>query len=257
MGSGFPVNQIQYSNSSGTDFGVNYTVDPTSPGPRSSVASPMERTSAGLTSRRQATRVCGSLMDAWKASRRSGNCGWINLGDGTFAVQTDTIRPGRDTDSDGMADAFEFLYLGGLGANPNADTDGDGTTDLEEYLNGTNPTKGNDRLQITQFLTSAGGANSLLAWTSTASRLYQIEFKADLFRAELVHRRVRHHHARCWHADQSQHLRDASAAAVLPRPCNSAAPTPGLDTSRGSTRRRSGNTAALTTAELHHVRQEA
>jgi len=32
VGSGFPVNQIQYSNSSGTDFGVNYTIDPTSPG---------------------------------------------------------------------------------------------------------------------------------------------------------------------------------------------------------------------------------
>ncbi|MBA2269733.1 MAG: hypothetical protein H0W20_03930 [Chthoniobacterales bacterium] len=75
IGSGFPVNQIQYSNSSGTDFGVNYTIDPTSPGPRSSVASPMERTSAGLTSRRQATRVCGSLMDAWKASRGRGTAG--------------------------------------------------------------------------------------------------------------------------------------------------------------------------------------
>ena len=45
----------------------------------------------------------------------SANCGWINLGDGSFAVQTDTIAPGIDTDSDGMADAFEFLYLGGLG----------------------------------------------------------------------------------------------------------------------------------------------
>jgi Bacterial TSP3 repeat len=105
----------------------------------------------------------------------SANCGWINLGDGSFAVQTDTIAPGIDTDLDGMADAFEFLYLGGLGAVPGADTDGDGMTNVQEYLEGTNPTLAGDRLRITLYSTNPGGTNSLITWSSTLARLYQIE----------------------------------------------------------------------------------
>ena len=79
-------------------------------------------------------------MDVWKVTPTRANCGWINLGDGSFAVQTDTIAPGIDTDGDGMADAFEYQYFGSLAMNGTADSDGDGMSDLQEYLEGTNPT---------------------------------------------------------------------------------------------------------------------
>jgi len=180
MGNGAPANNIQYSNSSGTDFGVNYIIDESVPGKAllrgfayganigwinfESTGNPRLRFSDG--------KLEGYAYSA--------NCGWINLGDGTFAVQTDTIAPGIDTDSDGMADAFEFLYLGGLAANPNLDSDGDGMSNLQEYLEGTNPALPNDRLRITLYSTNPGGSSSSITWTSTARRLYQIEVNPDL-----------------------------------------------------------------------------
>ncbi len=175
MGNGAPTNNIQYSNASAADFGINYSIDPMLPGKAilrgyayganigwinfESTGNPRLRFSDG--------RLEGYAYSA--------NCGWINLGDGSFAVQTDTIAPGIDTDSDGMADAFEFLYLGGLGGIAGADIDGDGMTNVQEYLEGTNPTLASDRLRITLYSTNPGGTNSLITWSSTLARLYQIE----------------------------------------------------------------------------------
>lgn len=95
----------------------------------------------------------------------------------------DSIAPGADSDSDGMADAFEYLYLSGLGANPGVDGEGDGMTNLDEYLNGTNPASATDSLRVTMYSTTAGGGSSFLAWTSNASRLYRIETRTDLHSA--------------------------------------------------------------------------
>ena len=51
-----------------------------------------------------------------------------------------------DSDSDGMADAWEMAHFGSLARgdalNSSADLDGDGYTDLEEFLNGTDPNEG-------------------------------------------------------------------------------------------------------------------
>jgi hypothetical protein len=175
MGNGVPVNHIQYSNTSATDFGINYQIDPMLPGKAilrgfayganigwinfENTGNPRLRFSDG--------RLEGYAYSA--------NVGWINLGDGTFAVKTDFVATGLDTDADGMADAFEFLYLGGLAALPNVDTDGDGMTNRQEYLEGTDPSQPSDRLRITIYTTNPGGANSLITWSSNLSRLYQIE----------------------------------------------------------------------------------
>lgn len=180
MGSGFPANEIQYSNGSGTDFGVNYTIDPASPGMAKLRGLAYGANIGWINFEANGNprlRFSDGRMEgyAWSA-----NCGWINLGDGTFAVQTDSVLPGRDADGDGIADAFERTHFGLAGTNPNADSDGDGTSDLEEYLNGTNPLLPNDRLRVTQFSTDGGGTNSLITWTSTPSRLYRIEVKANM-----------------------------------------------------------------------------
>jgi hypothetical protein len=183
MGSGNPADHIQYSNSSAADFGVNYAIDPALPGKAilrgyayganvgwinfESTGNPRLRFSDG--------RLEGYAYSA--------NCGWINLGDGTFAVQTDLVAPGVDTDSDGMADAFEWQYFGGLGMNATSDTDGDGMTDVQEYLDGTNPLLANDRLRVISIFIAARDATNTetkLLWTSTLSRLYAIDTTTDI-----------------------------------------------------------------------------
>jgi len=180
LGDGTPANNIQYSNGTAADFGVNYSIDPAQPGKAilrgfayganigwlnfESTGNPRLRFSDG--------HLEGYV---WSA-----NCGWINLGNGFFTLSTDSVSPGVDGDLDGMADAFEFQYFGSLAMNGTTDTDGDGMTDRQEYLEGTNPLSPNDRLRITLFSTAPGGTSSLISFTSTAARLYQIEVNPDL-----------------------------------------------------------------------------
>ena len=183
LGSGAPSNHIQYSNATAADFGVNYLIDPTLPGKAilrgyayganigwinfENLGNPRLRFSDG--------RLEGYAYSA--------NLGWINLGDGSFAVQTDTILPGIDKDSDGMADAFEYLFLGGSGGDPNGDSDGDGITNLQEYLGGTNPTLADSGLRvIAMSITGRDVTNTTfqLQWASNVSRLYAIDSTTDV-----------------------------------------------------------------------------
>ncbi|MBA3274049.1 MAG: hypothetical protein H0T11_09290, partial [Chthoniobacterales bacterium] len=70
------------------------------------------------------------------------NIGWINLDDLNIYVQTNTIDPGADTDSDGLPDAWELSYFGTLARNGSGDPDSDGEDNLSEFRAGTNPTDG-------------------------------------------------------------------------------------------------------------------
>lgn len=57
------------------------------------------------------------------------------------ALETILLTPDRDTDGDGLTDAFENSHQFNPFSkdNANADTDGDGLSDLQEYSNGTHP----------------------------------------------------------------------------------------------------------------------
>ncbi len=46
-----------------------------------------------------------------------------------------------DTDHNGLPDDWELKYFGHIGVDPNADPDRDGLSNLEEFKNGTDPTK--------------------------------------------------------------------------------------------------------------------
>ena len=44
-----------------------------------------------------------------------------------------------DSDGDGLPDAWETTYFGGLSRTGLSDADGDGSSDLKEFVSGTNP----------------------------------------------------------------------------------------------------------------------
>ena len=187
LGSGMPVNGIQYGNASATDFGVNLTGHFVSAGvPRAQLRGFAYGANIGWIN----FEVTGNPEISLSTGRLSGfaysaNCGWIDLASATAFVETDLIVPGADTDGDGIADAYEFLYT-----NPDSlavltaigDADADGESDKEEYLANTNPRDPNSALRITAFATN-GTNNFSLTWASNATRRYRIENKTDLLAA--------------------------------------------------------------------------
>ncbi len=61
---------------------------------------------------------------------------------GTLDTLVSTLVIVGDSDGDGMSDAWERLWFGGLSEPANGDYDLDGISNLAEYLAGTNPTDG-------------------------------------------------------------------------------------------------------------------
>lgn len=179
-GDGTPADGISYSNTSNTDYGVNHygtgdlygyawspntgwinfgwaTLDPGNP------------------NRPRVNLQTGEFSGyAWSA-----NCGWITLGSGYLRTATMAVT---DTDSDGISDAFEIAYTGGLGTmTASSDNDGDGFSDKAEYLALSNPLNPLSYLRITQMTRNNPDGSSIdLTWTSSPARRYLIERCADI-----------------------------------------------------------------------------
>lgn len=175
LGNGAPTNGIYYQNLSTNDFGVNQD---------------------GLGNLRgyaycaNAGWINFENLGAPKFDLKTGNfsgyvysanCGWISLSSAFSYVQTDTIRPGVDSDGDGIADAWELQHFGNLTtANAKSDFDGDGFTDLQEYLAGTDPKDASSYLRITASTTAPMGATNMLTWTSVPTRNYHVQESLSL-----------------------------------------------------------------------------
>ncbi|MDB6109808.1 MAG: hypothetical protein JWR69_1558 [Pedosphaera sp.] len=175
LGGGFPANGIQYQNNSAADFGVNLDATGKLRGYAwganigwvnfETLGDPKLNLWSGVLS--------GYIYGA--------NVGWISLSNAVAYVQTDTLRPGLDSDGDGIPDAYELTWTGNLTTmNATSDQDGDGVSDLNEYLAGTNPMDPTDYLRITNFVSNNDNSFYSLTWTSTSLRHYKIQKRADL-----------------------------------------------------------------------------
>ena len=174
LGSGTPVNGIQYQNHSASDFGVNLTAD----GKLRGYA--YAANIGWLNFENNGDPHVDLLTGKFGGSVYSANCGWISLNNASALVQTDELLPGLDSDGDGLPDAWELTHFGTLSFGPNDDTDGDGATNLQEYLAGTDPNDPASVLAITSYTTAPGGTATTLTWRSVMTRNYVIEQSLDL-----------------------------------------------------------------------------
>ncbi len=182
LGSGSPANHIQYQNNSATDFGVNYSVDPSQPGVGVLRGFAYGANIGWINFEAQGNPRVSLFTGSLTGYAYSGNCGWINLNDLNGKVQTDQIAMGADSNGNGIADAWEYLYFGGLLApgQQNTSPNGSGMTLLQDYEDGVDPTVPNAGLHITAFSTNPGGNSASIRFTSTTARLYTIEVNTDL-----------------------------------------------------------------------------
>ena len=77
-----------------------------------------------------------------------------------------------DADGDGLADAWEQQYFGGLSANPADDPDGDGMNNLREFRAGTNPTDAQSLFEVVEISKVPNGVS--VRWSSQAGRSYRV-----------------------------------------------------------------------------------
>lgn len=174
---------IQYSNASASDFGVNYTSDPTQPGVGILRGYAYGANIGWINFESLGNPRVSLFTGTLSGFAYSANCGWINLNDAVGKVQTDHIAMGVDSNSNGIADAWEYLYFSGLlapGAQNGLSPNGNGMTLLQDYQDAVNPNTPNSGLRITGYVTTPGGTSSNVAFTSTAARLYSIEVNPDI-----------------------------------------------------------------------------
>ncbi|HEU6449393.1 MAG TPA: thrombospondin type 3 repeat-containing protein [Verrucomicrobiae bacterium] len=177
LGNGSPANGIHYQNAAAGDFGVNqdglgnltgyaYSANIGWINFEQTYGKPRVDLFTG--------KLSGSVYSA--------NCGWISLSNAAAYVQTVAIQPGADTDSDGIADAWELLHFGNLTtANASSDFDGDGVSDAGEYLAGTDPQNAGDYLHITSITHGVSTPTyTTLQWTAVPTRYYIIQERPSL-----------------------------------------------------------------------------
>jgi hypothetical protein len=184
LGNGNPPNHIQYQNNSAMDFGVNYTADSAQPGIAILRGFAYAANIGWINFEVSGNPRLSLFTGTFSGYAYSANCGWINLNDSLGRIQTNQLAMGADSNANGVADAWEYLYFGGLlapGAE-NSDPNGNGMTLLDDYRDGVNPLLPNSGLRITAFSTSTSGPSqtSAMTWISTTARLYTIEVNTDL-----------------------------------------------------------------------------
>ena len=173
LGSGLPVNGIQYQNNSAADFGINQdglgNLRGYAYGANIGWIN-FENTGAPKVDLR--TGILSGYV--WSA-----NCGWISLSNAVAYVQTDSLWPGQLA-PDGLPVPWLLTYFGTTNVGANADPDHDGMSNAQEYQAGTDPNNVNSVLRITAESFAPGGTTASLTWNSVPTRFYYIEKNLSL-----------------------------------------------------------------------------
>ncbi|MCK5850241.1 MAG: hypothetical protein KAH23_04940 [Kiritimatiellae bacterium] len=182
LGDGTPTNGIYYSNANSGDYGVNHDSQGHLTGYawcESSGWINFEWTNKEHANAPKVDVITGNFSgNAWGDS-----LGWISLTNLSTYAQTDTIKPGTDSNTNNIPDDWELNEIGNLtklaGGGGTNDADKDGVSDYKEYLAGTCPTNIKDYLHLTG-MTITNGTNVHLVWASEKTRLYDIDKRTNL-----------------------------------------------------------------------------
>lgn len=185
FGDGTPANGIAYQNASAMDYGVNCLPDGKFQGYAYGANIGWIKFDPAITDAPRYDQASGKL----RGYAYGANIGWINLGETSAEVDAtlDYVAAGRDSDADGIADAWELLRTGGVLPDPlsalngeGADLDGDGATDVAEYQGDTDPLDPDDTLKIISYVPSPGYTSVDLIFTSKTTRRYEVKTSTSL-----------------------------------------------------------------------------
>lgn len=166
LGNG-PTNGWRYSNTSPSDWGVNHD----GVGALRGMAYGANIGWIAFESNgnpRVDLRTGALSGSAWGA-----NVGWIGLSNAFAFARTDTLDPGRDSDSDGIPDAWELANAGSLTNLGTGDRDNDGAPDRAEYLADTDPLSATSRLDIVSLRRDT--TTNIVAWRVEPTRFYRLD----------------------------------------------------------------------------------
>jgi hypothetical protein len=177
VGDGSPANGHTYTNSSGSDIGVNHDGAGNLGG--YGYSGNIGWVNFGWTTANDPNRPHFDLLTGqFSGYAYSANTGWINLAGN---LTTDTLAS-PDTDSDGMADAWEIQKFGNLTmAGIGTDKDHDGQSDAAEYAADTNPNQAGEHLRVISQTFNASITKVTLQFTTTRpTRTYHIQTSTAL-----------------------------------------------------------------------------